>query len=153
MDTLLRFVLLTVDGQAYALPLEVVDHTLRAVEITILPGAPNVVEGIINIHGEIIPVVSIRKRLGLVNRSLEISDSLVVAHTRTRRLAIIAESVLGIIERSADAVVGTGEIFFHGAHPIEGVLKTNDGLVLIQDVGRFFSPKEELSLDLALERR
>ncbi len=153
MDTLLRFVLLTVDGQAYALPLEVVDRTLRAVEITILPGAPNVVEGIINLHGEIIPIVSIRKRLGLANRSLEISDSLVVAHTRTRRLAIIAESVLGIVERSADAVVGTGEIVFHGAHPIEGVLKTSDGLVLIQDLDRFFSPKEELSLDLALERR
>lgn len=151
MDALMRFVLLKVDGATYALPLEAVDRILRMVEISPLPGAPSVVEGVINIHGEIVPIVSIRKRLGLANRSLEISDSLVVAHTRIRCLAIIAESVLGVVERLADAIVGTSSIF-HGVQHIEGVLRTSDGLVLIQDLGKFFSPEEEQSLNLAMER-
>jgi len=151
MGTLIRFVLLTVDGLTYALPLEAVDRILRMVEISPLPGAPSVVEGVINIHGEIVPIVSIRKRLGLANRPSEISDSLVVAHTRTRRLAIIAESVLGVVERLTDAIVGTSSIF-HGVQHIEGVLRTSDGLVLIQDLDKFFSPEEERSLDLAMER-
>lgn len=151
MDALIRFVLLTVDVQTYALPLEVVDRIVRMVEITPLPGAPAVVEGVINIHDEIVPIVSIRKRLGLTSRPLEISDSLVVAHTRTKRLAIIAESVLGVVEHPADAIVSISDISRDPQH-IEGVLKTNDGLVLIQDLDRFFSPEEEQSLDLALER-
>lgn len=148
---LIRLVLLRVDGQTYALPLAAVDRVLRMVEITPLPGAPEVVEGIINIQGDVVPVVSIRKRLGLSLRAAEAADSLVVVRARTRRLAIIAESVLGVVERPADAVVSTGDIV-GGIQHIEGVLKTNDGLVLIQDLGRFFSPEEELSLDLALEK-
>lgn len=148
---LIRLVLLRIDGQTYALPLAAVDRVLRMVEVTPLPGAPEVVEGIINIQGEVVTIVSIRKRLGLALRAVEAADSLVVVRARTRRLAIIAESVLGVVERPADAVVSTGDIV-GGIHHIEGVLKTNDGLVLIQDLGRFFSPEEELSLDLALEK-
>ncbi len=149
--SLIRLVLLTVDGQTYALHLEAVDRVLRMVEITPLPGAPDAVEGVMNIQGEVVPVVSIRRRLGLAERAVGAADSLVVARARTRRLAIIAESVLGVVERPADAVVSAGELA-QGIQHIEGVLKTSDGLVLIHDLDRFFSPEEEQSLDLALER-
>ena len=56
-----------------------------------------------------------------------------------------------MVERPADAVVSAGDLA-RGIQHIEGVLKTSDGLVLIQDLDRFFSPEEEQSLDLALER-
>ncbi len=149
---MIKLVLLRVDGQTYALPLAVVDRVLRMVEITPLPGAPSVVEGVINIQGEVVTIVSIRKRLGLAPRAVGVADSLVVVRARTRRLAITAESVLGLVECPADAVVSTGDIV-GGIHHIEGVLKTRDGLVLIQDLDRFFSPAEERSLELALEKR
>lgn len=148
---MIRLVLLRIDGQSYALPLAAVDRVLRMVEVTPLPGAPEVVEGVINIQGEVVTIVSIRKRLGLAQRAVAAADSLVVVRARTRRLAIIAESVLGVVERPVDAVVSTGDIV-GGIQHIEGVLKTHDGLVLIQDLDRFFSPAEEQSLDTALER-
>jgi len=151
LASMIRLVLLTVDGQTYALHLEAVDRVLRMAEITPLPGAPEVVEGVVNIQGEVVPIVSIRRRLGLARRGVGAADSLVLARARTRRLAIIAESVLGVVERPADAVVSTGDIA-RGIQHIEGVLKTSDGLVLIQDLDRFFSPEEEQSLDLVLER-
>ena len=144
-------IVLTVDGQTYALHLEAVERVLRMAEVTPLPGAPDVVEGVINIQGEVVPVVSIRRRLGLGQRPVGAADSLVVARARNRRLAIIAESVVGVAERPADAVVCAGDLA-QGIRHIEGVLKTSDGLVLIHDLDRFFSPKEEQSLDLALER-
>jgi len=151
MASLIRLVLLTVAGQTYALHLEAVDRVLRMAEVTPLPGAPDAVEGVINIRGEVVPVVSIRRRLGLAHRAVGTADSLVVVRARTRRLAIIAESVLGVVERPADEVVSTSDIA-RGIQHIEGVLKTSDGLVLIHDLDRFFSPEEEQSLDLALER-
>ncbi len=147
----IRLLLLTVDGQTYALHLAAVDRILRMVEVTPLPGAPDAVEGVINIQGEVVPVVSIRRRLGVAERAVGTGDSLVVARARSRRLAIIAESVLGVVERPADAVVSAGDLA-QGIQHIEGVLKTSDGLVLIHDLDRFFSPEEEQSLDLALER-
>lgn len=147
---MIQLLLLTVAGQTYALHLDAVDRVLRMVEVTPLPQAPNVVEGIINIQGEVVPVVSIRRRLGLAHRAVGLSDSLVIVRVHSRRVAIAAESVLGVIERATDDVVSTDEIA-HGIQYIEGVLKTSDGLVLIHDIGRFFSPEEEQSLALALE--
>lgn len=149
--SLIRWVLLKVDGQTYALPQAAVDRVLRMVEVTPLPGAPEVIEGVINIQGEVVPIASIRRRLGLAPRAVGTADSLVVARAHTRRLAIIAESVLGVVERPADAVVSTGDIA-RGIQHIAGVLKTSDGLVLIHDLDRFFSPEEAQSLDLALKR-
>ncbi len=149
--SMIRLILLTVDGQTYALHLEAVDRILRMVAVTPLPGAPDAVEGVINIQGEVVPVVSIRRRLGLAERTAGAADSLLVARARSRRLAIIAESVLGVVERPADAIVSTGDLA-QGIPHIEGVLKTSDGLVLIHDLDRFFSPEEEQSLDLALEK-
>ena len=149
--SMIRLILLEVDGQTYALHLEAVDRVLRMVAVTPLPGAPDAVEGVINIQGEVVPVVSIRRRLGLMHRAAAVSDGLVLAHARKRRLAIVAESVLGVVERPADAVVSVGELA-RGIQHIEGVLKTSDGLVLIHDLDRFFSPEEEQSLDLALEK-
>lgn len=146
----IRLILLRVDRQTYALHLAAVDRVLRMAAITPLPGAPDAVQGVINIRGEVLPVVSIRRRLGLDQRSVAAADSLVVAHARTRRIAIIAESVLGVAECAADAVVGCDDIG-RGIRHIEGVVKTGDGLVLIQDLDRFFSAEEERSLDLALE--
>lgn len=151
LASLIRLILLTVDGQTYALHLEAVDRVLRMVEVTPLPGAPDAVEGVVNIQGEVVTVVSIRRRLGLAQRGVALSDSLVVARARNRRLAIIAESVLGVVERPADAVVSSGDLA-RGIQHIEGVLKTSDGLVLIHDLDQFFSTEEEQSLDLALER-
>jgi len=95
--------------------------------------------------------VSIRRRLGLDHRCFTVSDSLVVAQARNWRLAIIAESLQGVVERPADAFVNVGDLA-QGVQHIEGLLKTSDGLVLIHDLERFFSPEEEKSLDLALER-
>ena len=149
--SVIRLLLLAVDGQTYALHFGAVDRIQRMAAVTPLPGAPDAVEGVVNIRGEVVPVVSIRRRLGLARRSVGVSDSLVIARARTRRLAIIAESVLGVVERPADDVVSTSGIACNIQH-IEGVLKTSDGLVLIQDLDRFFSPEEERSLDLALER-
>lgn len=147
----IRLVLVAINGQTYALHLEAVERVLRMVEVTPLPGAPAAVEGVINIQGQVVPVVSIRRRLGLAQRDVALTDSLAVVRTRSRRLAIIAESVLGVLESPADAVVSAGDLA-QGVRHIEGVLKTSDGLVLIHDLERFFSPAEEQSLALALAR-
>lgn len=56
---------LTLDGQRYALSLAQVERVIRAVEITPLPQAPEIITGVINVRGRVIPVVDIRKRFRL----------------------------------------------------------------------------------------
>lgn len=150
MDSRLQLLVVTLEGRRFALHLAVVERVLRMVDVTPLPGAPDVVEGVVNVHGDVVPAVSLRRRLGLEKGAPRVSDSLVLAHTPKRRLALIVDSVTEVIERAEADVVSAAAIV-SGAEHIEGVLKTRDGLILIQDLDKFLSLEEEQSLARAME--
>ena len=69
-DQLLVFAL---GDQRCALYLPVVDRVVRMVEITPLPKAPDIVLGVVNVHGEVIPVINVRKRFGLPQRDIALT--------------------------------------------------------------------------------
>ena len=58
----------TLDRQRYALPLSVVERVVRMIEITPVPHTPDIVLGVINAQGRVIPVVDIRRRFRLPTR-------------------------------------------------------------------------------------
>ena len=146
----LQLLLLRVEGQRWALHLRSVERVVRMVEITPLPGAPAAVVGVVNVQGKVLACVSIRRRLGLPERPVGPSDALVLARARCRRLAIITESVVRLVEVPASAFARCDEIVL-GAPFVEGVLKTADGTVLIQDLDRFFSIEEERAIEQAMQ--
>jgi purine-binding chemotaxis protein CheW len=144
-------VVLTLDARPYALRLAAVERVLRMVEITAVPRAPDVVLGIINMQGQIIPVVNLRKRFRLPQRPPCWSDQLVVAHTARRLLALAVDTVQGVVEYTAAAVTAAGTIS-PGLAYIEGVMQLADGMVLIHDLDSCLSLPEERALDEAIRR-
>ena len=132
-----------------ALDIATVETIIRAVEITPLPKAPDIVLGVINIRGRVIPVLNIRKRFGLPEREISINDSLIIAGTSGRPVALVVDEVSGVIEYNDSAVVKPGDIVPRLEY-IGGVVKLNDGLVLIHDLDKFLSLEEEQLLDQAL---
>lgn len=147
-NTLLVFGL---DDLRYALRLPTVQRVIRIVEITPLPDGPNVVLGVINLHGQIVPVVDIRQRFHLPQREARLSDQLIIAQTTKRTVALVVDAVAGLAERS-DNVVTFAEKIVPGLDYVEGVVKLEEGLVLIHDLDAFLSLDEEDALEQALEK-
>jgi purine-binding chemotaxis protein CheW len=145
-----RVVGFELDGIAYALPLAAVERVVRAVEITPLPGAPDVILGVINVHGSVVPVADVRKRFGLPPREIELDHAIVIARAANRPLALVADRVHGVLEYSESDLVGGGQIVPSAGH-VAAVAKTREGLVIIQDLDRFFDIAEETSLRYAME--
>jgi purine-binding chemotaxis protein CheW len=73
--------------QQYALRLATVQRVVRMVEVTPLPKAPKVVLGVIDLQGTIIPVMSMRRRLGMAELETNLVDQLIVAETGARNVA------------------------------------------------------------------
>src|SRR5712675_257312 len=69
-----QLVVFALDAQHYALPLTGVQRVVRMVEVTPLPKAPEIVLGVIDVKGHIIPVMSIRNRFGLPEPETNLSD-------------------------------------------------------------------------------
>jgi purine-binding chemotaxis protein CheW len=149
MNESVHLVLFTLDEGRYALRLSAVERITRMVEITPLPKAPTMVLGVVNVEGRIIPALDIRKRFHLSERDLDLSDRLMIARTLGRVVAIAADAVTGVARRSEEEVVAADKIL-SGLEYVEGVLKLEDGLVLIHDLDKFLSLDEEKTLEEAL---
>lgn len=133
------------DEQRYALYLSVVERVVRVVEITPLPKAPDIILGVVNVQGRIIPVVDIRKRFHLAEREINLSDHLIIAHTSRRAIALVADTVTGVLELSDDEIIGKEEILSDLEY-VEGVVKLEDGMILIHDLEKFLSLEEEKAI-------
>ena len=145
-----QLVAFTLDSQQYALHLSAVERVIHAVEITPLPKAPEIVSGVVNVHGDVIPVVDVRKRFRLPERETALSDRIVIAHTAARPVALLVNGVGSGTERSQDEIVAAEKIV-PGIEYVEGVCKLEDGLVFIHDLDTFLSLEEGKALDEALE--
>jgi len=150
MNRLIRLVSFNLDDQKYALFLSAVIRIIRVVEITRLPKAPEIVLGVINMHGLVIPVFDIRKRFRLPPRDTQLDDQMIVASTSKRTVALLVDSVNDVIDIPEEKIIA-GKKILPGMEYVEGVVKTEDGMILIHDLETFLSLHEGKALDEALE--
>lgn len=142
-------VVFSLDDQRYALPLARVLRSIRVVAVTMLPDAPAIVLGIIDLGGVVIPVINIRKRFNRPPREVRLSDHLIIATTGKRTVALLVDETKGVIEASPENCALAGEIL-PGLELVAGAVKLPDGLILIHDLERLLSLEEEKVIERAL---
>ncbi len=138
-----------IDGQRYGLPLARVERVLPMVAVAPLPQAPAIALGVINFHGEVLPVVDVGRRLGLPAREYGLAAHLVIVQTPRRRLALPVDEVLGVQEVATASVVPP-EAVLPGIGYVAGIATLPDGLLFIHDLDTFLSLDEERQLAEAL---
>ena len=148
----LNLVAFLLGDRRYALHLRAVQRVIPAVEITPLPKAPEIVLGIINLRGRIIPALDMRRRFRLPEKETGLYDHVIIAATSRRTVALPVDSVEGVIGLAEAEVTAAAEIV-PGLEYVEGAVKLKDGMVLIHDLERFLSLDEETALDEALRRQ
>ena len=148
----LRLVVFGIEGQRYALPLLAVERVLPMVAVSPLPKAPSVALGVINFHGQVVPVLDIRNRFGLPPRDYGLTGHLLIARTHRRILALPVDEVFGVKEVAAETVTPPGAVL-PGLGYVAGIVTLADGLIFIHDVDTCLSLDEERRLVEALEER
>ncbi len=146
MNEPMRLVVFVLDGQRYALFLSAVERVVRAVEVTPLPAAPEIVLGMIDVGGCIVPVFDIRKRFHLPEKEMNVNDHLIIARTGRQKVALLADSVSATMEVPAGEIVHSSKILPQMEY-VDGVAKLEGGMVLIHDLDKFLSLEEENALD------
>jgi purine-binding chemotaxis protein CheW len=150
MKRLCKLVTFSLDDRAFALYVSAVQRIIRVVEVTPLPRAPDIVVGIINMQGTVIPVFDIRIRFQLPAREVQLNDQMIIATTTMRTIALITDSVNDVIEIPEEKIIAAEQILPELEY-VEGVAKTEGGMVLIHDLEKFLFRHEEKALDEALE--
>jgi purine-binding chemotaxis protein CheW len=128
----------TVRDVRFGVPAVLLDHVIRMVAITPVDDPPRGIVGIINYHGDVLPVFSFRRYLSLDEKPPDIQDFLIIVREE-RHMAIIAETISGVYHLE-DKIISP-ENLSPGMKGIMGIYRCDDGLLIISH------PKDLLGIE------
>jgi len=140
---LIDVLLMEVDGQRVGIPSAAVVEVLPCARPARLDRAPPFVEGLLNVRGRVLPVLSMRERLGRPARPPSADDHLVLVDTGPRRLLLRVDHALDLIGVDPDRL----EPLDAQHRPFGGAAAAPEGVLLVQDPERFLTADEASALD------
>jgi purine-binding chemotaxis protein CheW len=133
------YLIFQLDSSDYAIPVENVSEIITALTLTPVPGSPNFLIGVANLRGRILPILDLRKRFRLADKSSERQCFMIVtlvSENETLELGLKIDSV-SEVARIPSELIDPAPCMSQFAHKLvfNGAAKINTGVKLIVDVG------------------
>ena len=141
-----------VGAEEYGLDLLRVKEVIRMRQITWLPQAPPCVKGIINLRGDVIPIVDLRERFGLESIEHTAMTRVIVVEVEGRPVGMVVDSASQVVRVPADqfepppAMMGMAARGF-----VTGVGKIDGKLIITVDADRILSTEDRREIASSLE--
>jgi purine-binding chemotaxis protein CheW len=125
------------DQEEYGVDVRQVQEIRRVGEITAVPRAPEFVRGVINLRGRILPVLDLKRKLGLGEVAIQRAARIVVVRVQDRALGLLVDGASQVLKVPVSRVEPPPEeVVERGGDYIRGVAKLEDRLIILIDLGR-----------------
>ncbi len=145
LDQLISF---AISDEDYGVDIQTVKEVIRHREITRLPKAPAFVKGVINLRGDIIPIIDLRERFGMEQQEYSNMTRVIVVEVEGRSVGMVVDSVShvirieeGQIEPPPPCVGKKSEEY------IRGVGKVDEKLIVLLHITRILTAEEKVEID------
>lgn len=139
----LQLVSFELDGQEYAVEILQVREIVMRTRITPMPDSPAFLRGVVNLRGAVIPVVDLRRRLGLAEREATDRSRIVIVEMGREKLGVIVDRVNKVITLPASKVAPAPPIFAGvRSDYIFGLGDLGDRMVILLDLEKAFAPEQ-----------
>jgi len=135
--------------ERYALDLEEVRNVLPAVAVTPLPEAPDIIAGVVNVRGQILPVADLRQRLGHAQAHMELNHRLVWVMPAQRNLLLWVDAVDGVQYCDEEDCLAAAQLPY-ASDMFKTLVRLPDGLLLIHNLVAILDHEDERALTDAL---
>jgi purine-binding chemotaxis protein CheW len=122
-------------AEEYGVDISQIQEIIRVVEVTRLPRTPDYVDGVINLRGQLIPIIDLRTRLGLQRAERTKNTRIIISDIGTKQVGIVVDSASEVLTIPLEAIEQAPEIM-GGADGdyIQGVGKVGNRLVILLDL-------------------
>ncbi len=124
-----QFCTFFLDGSLFGVPVPQVQEVIRFQPITLVPLAPPAVAGMINLRGQIVMAIDLRRRLGLEKRPAGELPMNVVVRTDDAAVSLLVDEIGDVIEvqestfeESPETLRGAVRFMILGVHKLQGRL-------------------------------
>ena len=143
---LIQYIVIKIDEEQYGINIKFIDNIVRMQQITRVPKVDDYLKGVINIRGEIVPVMSVRMKMGLAEEEITNKSRIIILKTSEGDLVGIivdqVNQVLTLGSNNIEKVRYDDKKSKEAATFVSGVGHYDGGLVSILDLDAVVSEKE-----------
>lgn len=134
-DDLIQLVTFRIGDEEFGVDILAVQEIIRLLQITMVPRAPSFIEGVINLRGKVIPVVSMRSRFNKPAAEHDVNTRIVVMQIEQKIVGFLVDAVSEVLRISAATVEEAPPVVAGiGSEYIKGVGKLGDRLLILLDL-------------------
>jgi purine-binding chemotaxis protein CheW len=141
---LMQLVSFCIDQEEYAVHVLKIMEIIRLPVVTRVPNAPHYVEGVINLRGNVIPLVSMRKRFSLDSAEHDKSTRTMIVEVAGELIGFIVDSVSEVIRIAESEMRPPPPVIAGGVEQecVSGVINKNGRLLIMLDPEKIFTRDE-----------
>lgn len=148
-----QFVGFKLGNQRFGLDINHVAGIINYVNASKVPNSPHYLEGLINVRGNIIPVISLRKRFS-ISDSISENSQVILYYLNGNEIGFLVDEANQVIKIHSDAIEDAPPILSKNNHQyIRGIGKINGEIILLLDLDHLLSNDEEVALYLFEENK
>lgn len=142
-----QFVVFKLGDEEYGVPITQVKEINRLTNATKVPRSPVFVEGIINLRGQIIPIVDMKKRFDLPLTEYTGDARIIVIQVNGNTFGVEVDSVSEVLRINSSSIEPAPPMVCSiDAEYITGVAKVGERLLILLDLDRLLSDEEKVQL-------
>src|ERR1700676_963405 len=152
MEKDLQVVGFRIGNETYGVRIGAVREIVRVPEITAVPSAPDLIEGVINLRGKIIPVMDLRKRFGQTEVHHDKKNRILVVELDNKLLGLIVNAASEVLKIPPSEVASPDSVFAEdGSSYVTGVGKLKGRLIILLDIAKLLHHPEFKHLEEAAD--
>lgn len=139
-----QVVVFALAGELYGLDISRVQGIIKMPEVTRVPRAAEFVEGVINLRGEIVPIIDLRKRFGLAQQENSVDTRIINVEMGDHLVGLIVDAVEEVLNIPSDVIEPPPDLVttVDSAY-LRSIAKLQGRLVILLDLDHVLSTAEQ----------
>jgi len=130
-----KYIIFKINKEVYAIDVKSVNNIIQMPKITQVPSSPKYYRGVINLRGEIIPVMSLRRRMNYDDDCFTNSSRIIILNIgEDNLLGIVVDEVNEVLDISSKDIEQPSQFIKNDASVVSGVGKIGDMIISILSV-------------------
>jgi purine-binding chemotaxis protein CheW len=125
-------------NEEYGISIDDIKEIYRLKEITInkIPKVPSFIEGIVNLRGDVVPIINLRKKFGMTDEISLPKRRIIIVDIRSMVVGLLVDKVSGTVSLKEEEILSAPVEWDNSNEYISRLGKTEDKVIFLLDAGR-----------------
>ncbi|MCS6983631.1 MAG: chemotaxis protein CheW [Leptospiraceae bacterium] len=141
----IQLVVFSVGREQYGVEIEKVQEVIRMGTIKKLPRSPNFVLGVMNLRGNIIPIIGLREKFGMESRDYNEFTRIIVVNNNGKLAGMVVDEVNRVIQVSVENIEQNPEMVSHETKTlVKGIARYGEEVIILVELDYLVYSVEEV---------